>query len=52
MGDFGKVRPADNITLDVTGMGDIVSEVLMALGARVILQPRFLDDIGFGEPVF
>jgi len=24
IGDFGKVRLADNITLDVTGMGDIV----------------------------
>jgi len=28
------------------------SEVLMAEGARVVLQLRFLDDSGLGEPVF
>ena len=28
------------------------SEVLMAVGARVVLQLRFLDDSGLGEPVF
>jgi len=28
------------------------SEVLMAVGARVVLQLRFLEDSGLGEPVF
>jgi len=28
------------------------SEVLVAVGARVVLQLRFLDDSGLGEPVF
>jgi len=28
------------------------SEVLMAFGAQVVLQLRFLDDSGLGEPVF
>ena len=28
------------------------SEVLMAMGAQVVLQLRFLDDSGLGEPVF
>jgi len=27
-------------------------EVLMAVGARVMLQLRFLDDSGLGEPIF
>jgi len=27
-------------------------EVLVAVGARVVLQLRFLDDSGLGEPVF
>jgi len=29
IGDFGKVRLADNKTLDVTGMGDIVLKTLV-----------------------
>jgi len=29
IGDFGKVRLAENITLDVTGMGDIVLKTLV-----------------------
>jgi len=28
------------------------SEVLVAVGARFVLQLRFLDDSGLGEPVF
>jgi len=28
------------------------SEVLIAVGAQVVLQLRFLDDSGLGEPVF
>jgi len=28
------------------------SEVLVAVGGRVVLQLRFLDDSGLGEPVF
>jgi len=28
------------------------SEVLMAVGAWVVLQQRFLNDSGLGEPVF
>jgi len=27
-------------------------EVLVAMGARVVLQLRFLDNSGLGEPVF
>jgi len=52
---FTREKPEPHVRFRMNEHGKVQvdqSEVLMAVGARVVLQQRFLDDSGLGEPIF
>ena len=52
---FTRENPEPHVRIRMNKHGKVQvdqSKVLMEVGARVVLQPRFLDDSGLGEPVF